>query len=334
MAEQDTAFSLSLEETFMKSKLGKILAMVSITAGLPLAAFAQADYPSKPITVIVPYAPGGTTDVMTRALASSLSRQLKQTVVVENKPGVAGAMGVIQMKSAAPDGYTLTMAPMGIFREPYLQSVPYDPIRDLTFIATVLTYDFAVTVKADSPFKSVQDLVDYAKKHPGDIDYSSPGRYTGNQVVLASLAKNQNIEFNHIPYKGDSEALNALLGKHVKAAVVTNSVLPHLKSGAVRVLATADQARNPYFTGVPTLKELGYDVVVPSPLGIAGPANLPKPIVEKLDQAIKVALEDPEVKRAAENFGVRTYYLDHAAYAAFAKKDYANEKDLIINLGL
>jgi len=318
----------------MKSKLGKLLAVAGVAAIMPLAAFAQADYPSKPITIIVPYGAGGTTDVMTRALAKSLSQQLKQTVIVENKPGVAGAMGVIQMKSSAPDGYSLTMAPMGIFREPHLQSVPYDPIRDLTFIATVLTYDFAVTVKADSPFKTVQDLVDYAKQHPGDIDYSSPGRYTGNQVVMASLGKDQNVEFTHIPYKGDADATNALLGQHVKAAVVTNSILPHFKSGAVRVLATADAERNPYFKDVPTLKELGYNVVVPSPLGIAGPANLPAPIVEKLDQAIKAALQDPEVKRVSENFGVRTYYLDHNEYAAFAKKDYASEKALIDDLGL
>ena len=318
----------------MKSKLGKLLAVAGVAAIMPLAAFAQADYPSKPITIIVPYGAGGTTDVMTRALAKSLSQQLKQTVIVENKPGVAGAMGVIQMKSSAPDGYSLTMAPMGIFREPHLQSVPYDPIRDLTFIATVLTYDFAVTVKADSPFKTVQDLVDYAKQHPGDIDYSSPGRYTGNQVVMASLGKDQNVEFTHIPYKGDADATNALLGQHVKAAVVTNSILPHFKSGAVRVLATADAERNPYFKDVPTLKELGYNVVVPSPLGIAGPANLPAPIVEKLDQAIKAALQDPEVKRVSENFGVRTYYLGHNEYAAFAKKDYASEKALIDDLGL
>lgn len=319
----------------MKSKLAKILAIASVAAGMPLAAFAQAaDYPNKPVTLIVPYGPGGTTDVMARALAGSLSRQLKQTVVVENKPGVAGAMGVMQMKTAAPDGYMLTMAPMGIFREPYLRDVSYDPIRDLTYIATVLSYDFAITVKADSPFKSIQELVSYGKQHPGDIDYSSPGRYTGNQVVLASLGKNQDVEFTHIPYKGDAEAINALLGGHVKAAVVTNSVLPHLKSGAVRVLATADVEPNQYFPGVSTLKELGYDVVVPSPLGIAGPANLPAPIVEKLDQAIKTALEDPDVKRAAENFGVRTYYLDHKDYSEFAKKVFAQEKDLIVDLGL
>ncbi|OZI31554.1 ABC transporter substrate-binding protein [Bordetella genomosp. 10] len=316
-------------------KLGSILPLVGLMAGiLPAVASAQADYPSKPITIIVPYAPGGTTDVMARALATSLSRQLKQSVIVENKPGVAGAMGVVEMKSAKPDGYMLTMTPVGIFRQPYVQPVPYDPIRDVTYIAAFLTYDFAVTVKADSPFKTVKELVDYAKKHPNEVDYSTPGRYTGNQVVLAMLAKNQGVDFNHIPYKGDSDATNALLGGHVKAAVVTNSILPHFKSGSVRLLALAGEARNPDFPGVPTLKELGYDVVVPSPLGIAGPAKLPAPIVEKLDLAVKAALEDPDVKNAAKNFGVRTYYLNHDDYAAFAKKDFASEKDLISNLGL
>lgn len=321
-------------------KPGKILTLASLAIAcmLPALALAQANnadnYPSRTITLIVPYSAGGTTDVMARVVAASLSRQFKQSVVVTNRPGAAGAMGVVQMKSSAPDGYTLTMAPVGIFRQPYLESVAYDPIRDLTFIATILTYDFAIAVKADSPFKSVKDMVDYARQHPGEITYSTPGRYTGNQVVLAALGKNQRVEFNHIPYKGDSDATNAIMGEHVKAGVITNSILPHLKSGAVRVLATSDEARNPHFPGVPTLKELGYDVVVPSPLGIAGPANLPAPIVQKLDQAIKAALEDPEVKKAAENFGVRTYYLDHNAYTGFAKKDYASEKALIAELGL
>ncbi|CAM4001838.1 ABC transporter substrate-binding protein [Bordetella tumbae] len=301
---------------------------------VPSAAAAQDNYPEKPITIIVPYGAGGTTDVMARALATSLSKQLKQPVVIENKPGVGGSMGVAAMQTAKPDGYTLTMTPVGIFRQPHLQPVSWNPIRDVTYIATILTYDFALAVKADSPFKTAKDLVDYAKQHPGEIDYGTPGRYTGNQVVLAMLGKREGVEFTHIPYKGDADATAALVGGHVRAAVVTNSILAQVKSGNVRVLATADEARNPEFAGVPTLKELGYDVVVKSPLGIGGPANLPAPIVEKLDKAIKAALEDNEVKTAAKNFGVRTYYLDHDAYAAFAKNEYETQKPLITDLGL
>ncbi|SAH80580.1 lipoprotein [Bordetella trematum] len=311
------------------------LAMFVLAASQSASVVASPDaYPTRPITIIVPYAAGGTTDVMARALAKSLANQLKQPVVIENKPGVGGSMGVAAMQTAKPDGYTLTMTPVGIFRQPLLQTVPWDPIRDVTYLATVLTYDFALAVKADSPFKTAKELVDFAKKHPGEIDYGTPGRYTGNQVVLAMLGKREGVEFTHIPYKGDADAIAALMGGHVKAAVVTNSVLAQVKSGKVRVLATADDARNPEFQGVPTLKELGYDVIVQSPLGIGGPANLPAPIVEKLDNAIKAALDDNEVKTAAKNFGVRTYYLDHEAYAAFAKNEYESQKPLISDLGL
>lgn len=319
----------------MNTQLGKLFAVAGLVAALtPAMAVAQADYPSRPISIIVPYAPGGTTDVVGRALAESLSRQLGQPVVIENKPGAAGAMGVLDMMNAKPDGYRLTMAPVGIFRQPYLQKTRYDPIRDLTYIASFLTYDFAVTVKADSPFKTIKDLVEHARKNPGEIDYGTPGRFTGNQVVLAALGKQEGVEFTHIPYKGDSDATAALIGGHTKAAVVTNSILAHLQAGAVRVLATADKERNTAFEGVPTLVESGYDVVVPSPLGIAGPADLPREIVEKLDTAVKAALEEPDFKRVMDNFGVRSYYMDHNTYAEFAKTTFAAEKDIMENLGL
>lgn len=314
----------------------KSIALAGLMAGiLPLAAAqAQANYPSQPITIIVPYGPGGTTDVVGRALAESLSRQLKQPVVIENKPGAAGSMGVIDMMNTKPDGYRLTMAPVGIFRQPYLQKTRYDPIRDLTYIASFLTYDFMVTVAADSPFKTIKEFVDYAKKNPGAIDYGTPGRFTGNQVVLAQLAKNEDIKFVHVPYKGDSEAIAALLGGHTKAAVVTNSVLPFMQSGKVRVLATAADVRPDAFSAVPTLKEAGYNVEVPSPLGLAGPKGLPQDIVNTLDQAVKTAMADPAFKKVLENYGVRTFYMDNQAYTKFAETTFKAEKDIMENLGL
>lgn len=319
----------------MKTAFGKLFAVAGIVAALsPALAFGQADYPNRPISIIVPYAPGGTTDVVGRALAESMARQLGQAVIIENKPGAAGAMGVLDMMNAKPDGYRLTMAPVGIFRQPYVQETRYDPIRDLTYIASFLTYDFAVTVKADSPFKTIDEFVEYAKKNPGDIDYGTPGQYTGNQVVLAMLGKSVGAEFTHIPYKGDSDATAALVGGHTKAAVITNSILTHAQSGTVRILATADEERNPVFEGVPTLREAGYDVLVPSPLGLAGPADLPQEIVEKLDHAVKAALEDSAFKQALDNFGVRPYYMDHKTYSEFAKTTFAAEKDIIGNLGL
>jgi len=318
----------------MKRCTAALATCLLLAAQAPSVSLAQENYPNRPITIIVPYSAGGTTDVMGRALAASLSRQFKQSVIIENRPGVGGSMGVVAMQTAKPDGYLLTMTPVGIFRQPHIQPVSWDPIRDVTYVATFLTYDFAVTVKADSEFKTVKDLVEFARKNPGEVEYGSAGRYTGNHVVLAMLGKREGLALTHIPYKGDAGAISALLGEHIKTAVVTNSVLPHVKSGTVRVLATADESRNPAFTGVPTLKELGYDVLVPSPLGIGGPANLPEAIVQKLDQAIKAALQDPEVKTAANNFGVRTYYIGHKEYADFAKREFEAQKPLISDLGL
>lgn len=322
----------------MIKKSGKLkmlvaaLGMVSIMgAGVTYAAD---KYPDKPITIIVPYGPGGTTDIVGRAIAESISKQLGQPVIIENKPGAAGSMGVIDMLSAKPDGYRLTLTPVGIFRQPYLQKTRYDPIRDITYIASFLTYDFAVTVGPDSPFKTVEDLVVAAKANPGEITYSTPGQYTGNQVVLAALGLAEDVEFSHIPYKGDAGAIAALLGGHTDVAVVTNSVLPHLQSGRVRVLATADAERNNEFGDIPTLKELGYEVIVPSPLGLGGPAGLPQEIVDTLDNAIKKSFEDDNVKNIVKNLGVRTYYLNSKDYSDFAKKNFESEKNIVNNLGL
>lgn len=308
-----------------------VCAMVAVVA---TGAHAQADYPSQPITIIVPYAPGGTTDVLGRALALSLGKQLKQTVIVENKPGAAGSMGVVEMLKTKPDGYKLTLTPVGIFRQPYLQKTPYDPIKDLSYIASFATYDFILAVPANSPFKSLKDLTEYSRAHPGAVDYGTPGKFTGNQVAMVLLGKAIGTEFVHVPYKGDSEAIASLVAGHTKAAVTTNSILTFMESGKVRALAVAAEQRPAAFAQVPTFRESGYDVVVPSPLGIAGPKGLPQPIVQKLDTAVKAALEDPEVQRVIQNYGIRTDYRDHKAYAEFARTTFAGEKTLVQNMGL
>ncbi|TDF64563.1 tripartite tricarboxylate transporter substrate binding protein [Cupriavidus sp. L7L] len=300
---------------------------------LPASAAPQSDYPSKPITLIVPYSPGGTTDLAARALAENLSRQLKQPVIIENKPGAGASMGVTEMMKAQPDGYRLTLTPVGIFRQPHLQPGRYDPVRDLAYIAAFLEYDFFVTVPADSPFKTVRDIVDYAKQNPGVVNYGTPGRFSGNHVVMAMLSNKYGVKFTHVPFKGDSDSINSLLGGHLRMAVITNSVLPYMQSGKVRVLASAGNVANPIFK-VPTLKELGYDVLVPSPLGIAGPKGLPKPIVEKLDRAIKLVLDDPAFKKVLDANGLRTVYMDNEAYSNFARKAFADEEKVVKNLGM
>ncbi|GAB1382000.1 tripartite tricarboxylate transporter substrate binding protein [Burkholderiales bacterium] len=314
----------------------RLLTLAVACTGLLLAlgAQAQADYPNQAITIIVPYAPGGTTDVLGRALATSLSRQLKQSVVVENKSGAGGTLGVVDMLRAKPDGYRLTLVPVSVFRQPYVQKTPYDPIRDLTYIASFSAYDFILAVAADSPFKSLKDVVNFAKSNKEGVDYGTPGKFTGNQVAMALLGKAAGAPFVHVPYKGDSEATTALLGGHVKTIVSTNGILNFMESGKVRALAVAADKRPPAFASVPTFREAGYDVVVPSPLGLAGPKGLPPAIVQKLDAAVKAALDDPDMQRVIKTYGVRTDYRDHQAYAEFARSNFDAEKSIVQSLGL
>ncbi|WP_027017084.1 tripartite tricarboxylate transporter substrate binding protein [Comamonas composti] len=310
------------------------IAVAAAAAMSSLAAQAQADYPNQAITIIVPYAPGGTTDVVGRALAMSLGKQLKQSVIVDNKPGAGGTLGVVEMMRTRPDGYRLTLVPVSVFRQPYVQKTQYDPIRDLSYIASFTAYDFILAVPADSPFKTVKDVIDHARSGKDGVDYGTPGKFTGNQVVMAQLGKAAGVSFTHVPYKGDSEATTALLGGHVKTLVSTNGILNFMETGKVRALGIAADQRPPAFANVPTFKEAGYDVVVPSPLGLAGPKGLPQAIVQKLDAAVKAALEDPEMQRVIKNYGIRTDYRDHKAYSEFAVKNFAQEKAIVQSLGL
>ncbi|MFT4193943.1 tripartite tricarboxylate transporter substrate binding protein [Ottowia sp.] len=311
-------------------------ALLALSGFLALAATAaQAqDFPARPITLVVPYAPGGTTDILGRAFALSMSKTLKQTVIVENKAGAGGTLGLLDMRNAKPDGYRLSLIPVSVFRQPYVQKVQYDPVGDLTYVASFSAYDFILGVAADSPYKTLQDVVADARKSPGDVNYGTPGRNTGNHVAGALLARAADVKLTHVPFKGDSEAINALLAGHIKVAILTNGILNFMEAGKVRALAVAADRRPAAFAKIPTFKEAGYDVVIPSPLGIAGPKGLPQPIVEKLDAAVKAALDDPEVKKTMATYGVRSDYRDHKAYAAFAREMFAREKDIVTGLGL
>ncbi|MFT3814853.1 MAG: tripartite tricarboxylate transporter substrate binding protein [Acidovorax sp.] len=299
------------------------------------ASGAQAqELPNQPITLIVPYAPGGTTDVIGRSLALAMGKQLKQSVIVENKPGAGGTLGVLDMKRSKPDGLRLTLVPVSIFRLPHIQKAQYDPLNDLTYIASFSAYDFILVVPANSPFKTVKDVVEYAKTHKEGIDYGTPGKSTGNHVAMALLGKAAGVPFVHVPYKGDSEALNALMGGHVKTMIGTNGVLNYIEAGKIRALGIAADKRPPAFANVPTFREAGYDVVVPSPLGLAGPKGLPPAIVQKLDAAVKASLDDPEMQRVIKTYGIRTDYRNAAAYTEFARKSFAEEKGIVQSLGL
>jgi len=293
---------------------------------------AQENYPSRPITLVVPYAAGGSTDQLGRALADGLGRSLKQPVVIENKPGGNGTFGVLQMGRSKPDGYSLTMVPLSVFRQPYLQPVSYDPLKDLSYIATVANYSYAIAVKQDAKWKTIRELVDDARARPDSIAYGSSALFSSNHLVMAELGRAAGIQWTHVPYKGDSESLAALLGGHIQVVSSTSTVLPFVQSGKMRVLATGGETRPKDFPDAPTLKEAGYPVVIASPLGIAGPAGLPAAIVEKLDGAIRKLMQEPEFVASVEKLGIELSYKDHVQYTQYAKAASAQEKTIIERL--
>ena len=318
----------------MQRRTVGLLAATLLASAFAGSAWAEANYPSRPITLIVPYGAGGVSDVVARALAQSMGKQLGQSVIIENKPGAGASMGVMDMKNAKPDGYRLTLSPVGIFRQPHIQKVAYDPVADLTYVATYMAYDFLLAVPADSPFKSVKDIVEQSKKQPDSVDYGTPGKFSANHVLMALLEKKAGVQFTHVPYKGDAEAVNALIAGHTKTGVFGNTVLPYMNSGKLRALAIASETRPPAFANVPTFREQGYDVVTPSPLGIAGPKGLPADIVRKLEGAVKVTMDDPAFQQAAANYGVRLEYRNAQDYSAFAKKAFADEGAIVQSIGL
>ncbi|BBL24484.1 MULTISPECIES: Bug family tripartite tricarboxylate transporter substrate binding protein [Comamonas] len=310
-----------------------LCASLAAVATMPQAG-AQGAYPNRPITLIVPYGAGGVTDVIARALAQGMSKPLGQTIVIENKPGAGASMGVVDMKNAKPDGYRLTLTPVGIFRQPHIQKVNFDPVADVSYVAAFMTYDFILAVPANSPFKSVKDVVDAAKRDPGSVDYGTPGKFSANHVTMAQLEQKTGAKFTHVPFKGDADSINSLLAGHTKTAVFANSVQPYLTSGKMRALAIASDKRTEAFADVPTFRELGYAFDVPSPLGIAGPKALPAEITQKLEAAIQSAMQEPAFKQVAANYGIRLEYRNAQEYSAFAKKAFAEEKDIVKAIGL
>jgi tripartite-type tricarboxylate transporter receptor subunit TctC len=306
-------------------------------ASLALPGLAQAQaghFPSRPIKLICPWPAAGSSDMVMRALADSASKALGQQVIVENKPGASGMLGPNELVKAAPDGYTLSQLTIGVARLPHMQKMQFDPLRDFTYIACLTGYTFGIVVKADSPFKTVKDLVDYAKTNPGKFTYGSTGNGTTPHLALEEFASKAGIQLTHIPFKGSSDGLQALLGGHIMAHSDATGWAPHVDSGTMRLLATYGSKRTQRWPQVPTLNELGYDTVSDSPFGIGGPRGMDPKVVRKLQDAFKKTLTDPAVLAAFDKYDQPVIYMDSEAYTNFILASYVKEKRVIERLGL
>lgn len=304
------------------------------TAAIAFPAFAQAGYPNRPIRLICPWPAGGSTDVAMRAIGESFARQIGGTVVIENKPGAGGILGAVEMTRAQPDGYTLTQLPLGIFRLPHMQKVAFDPMKDLTYIACLTGYTFGLVVRSDSPIKSLQELVEYAKANPETLTYGSTGTGTTPHLVVEQFARRAGIKLTHVPFKGNADGMQALLGGHVMAHSDATGWASAVEAGRARLLVTYGSKRTKRWPNVPTLQELGYQTVSDSPFGIGGPRGMEPALVTRLQDAFRKVIEDPQVITVLEKLDQPIIYMDSAAYTRFAQQTFKEEKETVESLGL
>ena len=310
-------------------------APAATASGLVLPRIARADeYPSRPITFICPWPAGGTADASMRAICQVASRTLKQPIAVDNKAGAAGMIGAKAIAAAKADGYTIGQIPISVTRFSQLGSLQADPRKDFTYLARTSGQTFGIAVQPESKFKTLKDMVAYAKANPGKVTYAHAGVGGATHVGMEEFALAAGIQLNAIAYKGGAAALNDTLGGQVDMLADSSSWAPHVEAGKLRLLATWGEERTPRFKDTPTLKELGFKVVVDAPNGIGAPAGLPANVEAKLREAFRLAVNSDEFKSVAAKIDAPLMYLDGPEYRKYVATVYDRETQLIERLKL
>ena len=308
--------------------------VVALTLAMPIAAIAQT-YPSKPITMIVPWPAGGSSDIAMRAIAEAMAKILGQPMVVDNKPGASGTLGPATMAATAkPDGYTLSQMAISVVRIPIMQKTSFDTLKDFTYISQLTGYTFGITTKADSAFKSWADVVKFAKENPGKVTYATPGAGTSLHIGMEMIAAMDGIKLTQVPFKGAAETNAAVLGGHTTLQADSSGWKPLVDGGQLKLLAIWTADRSAVWKDAPTLKELGYPFVLDSPFGVAGPKGMDPAIVKTLDEAFKKAMAEPSVMEALKKFDMFPRYLDTAAYQKSIIDLVRDEGKALTELGL
>ena len=302
--------------------------------GVAATAVHAQTFPTRPIKLVIAFPAGGPTDITMRQLADNASKILGQPIVVDNKPGAGGTLPAQALQTAPPDGYTIGQIPLGVFRLPYTTKINWDPVKDISYVINVTGYAFGIAVPADSPFKTWNDFVAYAKANPGKLTYGSTGNLTSPHLTTELIAQQLGIQLQHVPYKGSADLAQAVLGNHLMAIADSTGFAPLVESGKLRVLNTWGEKRLAKFPDAPTLKELGLDIVQNSPFGIGAPKGTPPEVVKKLHDAFKQAMEEPSYLAALGRYDMLPIYMSSADYTKFAQTTFTREKALIEKLGL
>jgi tripartite-type tricarboxylate transporter receptor subunit TctC len=307
-----------------------MLSRRSLLAALPflaLPARAEAPWPNKPIKLVVPYAPGGSTDVVGRVIAEYLGRRLGQNIVVENRPGKGASLGTSLVAKAAPDGYTLVVSNISAFAiaPPLYGDLDYDPVKDFTHISLASFNPSVLVVNPSFPAKTLAEYVDYAKANPDKLAFATSGPGSSNHILGTMLALKTGTKLVHIPYRGAGPAMQDTIAGNVPSMFDSlPSAAPHIKAGKVRALAVSGEKRNPSFPDLPTMKEQGFDLVSYSWFGLSGPARLPAPIVERLAKEMQVVLQEPDVVKRWQEIGAEASTMTPEEYTRFVSKELEN----------
>lgn len=310
-------------------------AAAAATLAVPHALRAQGRFPDRPITLIVPFPAGGTTDVQMRALAEAASRHFGQTVLVENRPGAGSTLGAQAVARARPDGYMVAQLTLPAIRIPLMQRMSYDPARDVTPVIHLTGYTFAVMVRGDAPWRSWQELVADARARRGTHRWGNTGAIGTPHLTMVELAERESLEVEHVPFRGEADALQAVLGGHIECSTAGTGYASLVAEGRIRMLCVWTRERLAKWPGVPTLLELGYPgMVVTSPYGLVGPPGLDPAILGALHEGFRKALFDPAHLAVLERLDQPNEYLDPAGYARLLAETIAAESRRIERMGL
>jgi len=309
----------------------QLLSVMAATAAGTLQTFARAGmpverFPERPISLWVPWPAGGATDITLRLLAELAGRQLGQKVLVVNRGGAGGTLAMPVLQQAAPDGYTIAQMPRPVFRAPHIQQVAWDPIRDTTPILQLSGVSFGVLVAPSSELNSVDALLRFAAARPGELTIATNGFGTTPHVALDELFARHGLSYVHVPYKGTAEQLVAVAAGQVMAGVNSSGFAPFVDTGRLRLLATFGAARSRRWPDVPTMRELGHEIIAMSPYGLAGPRGLPPSVVQTLHDAFRAALLAPEHVAELARYEQEVAYLGSADYGRSMREAFEHER--------
>ena len=297
--------------------------------------FSQEIYPSRAVTCIVAFPPGGATDLAFRLLTKETEKYLGQPIVIVNKPGGGGTIGVSAVASAKPDGYTIGTSPSGGFLAimPYIEKIPYHPLKDLKYIIQFADLNFGAVVKADSPFKNFKDLITFARQNPKKLTYGTNAPNSISNLIMEQLAKKEGVQMTHIPFKGSAEYQAALLGGHV-FLIVGEFNYSLLEDGQIRVLLFLGEKHSDEYPQIPILKDLGYDIPCPVYNGIAGPKGIPDEITKKLEEAFTKGMKEQAFMKGMKDLHVTILHRGSKELTEYATYNYELFGKFLKEMGL